>query len=164
MTETPTLTLPAIDPETVEAKRGANYSDEFAGPVKDREKRALGDALGLGQFGVNLVTMEPGALSSLRHWHSGEEEFVWVVSGELVLVQDGGETVLRAGDAAAFKAGGPDGHHLRNRSGAVASFLVIGTRAASDTCTYPDVDLINRTEGARNWFTLRDGTFVKEAS
>ncbi len=108
--------------------------------------------------------MPPGAISSLRHWHTGEDEFVWMVSGELVLVQDGGETVLRAGDAAAFKAGDPDGHHLRNRTEAVASFLVIGTRATSDTCTYPDVDLINRTDGARNWFTLRDGTFVKDAS
>jgi len=87
-----------------------------------------------------------------------------VVSGELVLVQDGGETVLHAGDAAAFRAGDPDGHHLLNRSGEEASFLAIGTREGSDTCTYSDADLINRTEGKRNWFTLRDGSFVKDAS
>jgi uncharacterized cupin superfamily protein len=126
-----------------------------------RAFQALGDAAGLTQFGVNMVTMPPGAISSLRHWHSGEDEFVWVTSGELVLVQDGGETVLRAGDAAGFKADDPDGHHLQNRSAAPASFLAIGTRAQDDTCTYSDVDLINRTEGPRNWFTLRDGTFVK---
>jgi len=156
--------MPKIDINAVATFTGSTYPEPYASQMGGRSFQALGDTAGLTQFGVNLVTMEPGALSSLRHWHSGEDEFVWVVSGELVLVQDGGETVLRAGDAAAFKAGDPDGHHLRNRSGAVASFLVIGTRAASDTCTYPDVDLINRTEGARNWFTLRDGTFVKEAS
>ncbi len=156
--------MPKIDLDAVESEIGSTYPEPYASQMGGRGFQALGDAAGLTQFGVNLVTMPPGAISSLRHWHTGEDEFVWMVSGELVLVQDGGETVLRAGDAAAFKAGDPDGHHLRNRSGAVASFLVIGTRAASDTCTYPDVDLINRTEGARNWFTLRDGTFVKEAS
>ncbi|MEE8453238.1 MAG: cupin domain-containing protein [Limibaculum sp.] len=156
--------MPKIDLDSVEARTGSTYPEPYASQMGGRSFQALGDTAGLTQFGVNLVTMPPGALSSLRHWHSGEDEFVWVVSGELVLVQDGGETVLRAGDAAGFKAGDPDGHHLRNRSGAVASFLVIGTRGASDTCTYPDADLINRTEGARNWFTLRDGTFVKEAS
>ena len=88
MTETPTLTLPAIDPETVEARTGTNYPAEFAGPVKDREKRALGDALGLGQFGVNLVRLKPGVMSSQRHGHSHEDEFVIVLVGELALVTD----------------------------------------------------------------------------
>ena len=156
--------MPKIDLDTVESKTGSTYPEPYASQMGNRSFQALGDAAGLTQFGVNLVTMPPGAISSLRHWHTGEDEFVWVVSGELALVQDGGETVLRAGDAAAFKAGDPDGHHLRNRTSATASFLVIGTRATSDTCTYPDVDLINRTDGARNWFTLRDGTFVKDAS
>ena len=156
--------MPKIDLDAVESEIGSTYPEPYASQMGGRAFQALGDAAGLTQFGVSLVTMPPGALSSLRHWHTGEDEFVWVVSGELVLVQDGGETVLRAGDAAAFKAGDPDGHHLRNRTEAVASFLVIGTRATSDTCTYPDVDLINRTDGARNWFTLRDGTFVKDAS
>ena len=156
--------MPKIDIDEVEAHTGSTYPEPYAAQMGGRAFQALGDAAGLTQFGVNLVTMQPGATSSLRHWHSGEDEFVWMVSGELVLVQDGGETVLRAGDAAGFKAGDPDGHHLRNHSGAVASFLAIGTREGSDTCTYSDVDLINRTEGKRNWFTLRDGTFVKEAS
>jgi len=156
--------MPKIDIDEVEARTGSTYPEPYAAQMGGRAFQALGDAAGLTQFGVNLVTMPPGAISSLRHWHTGEDEFVWVVSGELALVQDGGETVLRAGDAAAFKAGDPDGHHLQNRTSATASFLVIGTRATSDTCTYPDVDLINRTDGARNWFTLRDGTFVKDAS
>ncbi len=156
--------MPQIDIDQVESFAGSTYPEPYASQIGGRSFQALGDAAGLTQFGVNLVTMAPGATSSLRHWHSGEDEFVWVVSGELVLVQDGGETVLHAGDAAAFKAGNPDGHHLQNRSDAQASFLAIGTREGSDTCTYSDVDLINHTEGKRNWFTLRDGTFVKEAS
>ncbi len=156
--------MPQIDIGQVESFTGSTYPEPYASQMGGRSFQALGDAAGLTQFGVNLVTMEPGATSSLRHWHSGEDEFVWVVSGELVLVQDGGETVLSAGDAAAFKASDPDGHHLQNRSGAVASFLAIGTRDGSDTCTYSDADLINRTEGERNWFTLRDGTLVKDAS
>ncbi|MHA1537023.1 MAG: cupin domain-containing protein [Alphaproteobacteria bacterium] len=156
--------MPKIDLDAIESVTGSSYPEPYASRMGGRAFQALGDAAGLTQFGVDLVTMPPGAISSLRHWHSGEDEFVWVVSGELALVQDGGETVLRAGDAAGFKAGDPDGHHLQNRSGAVASFLVAGTRTASDTCTYSDIDLINRTEGKRNWFTLRDGTFVKDAS
>jgi len=156
--------MPKIDLDSIESWTGSTYPEPYASQMGGRAFQALGDAAGLTQFGVNLVTMPPGATSSLRHWHSGEDEFVWVVSGELVLVQDGGETALRAGDAAAFKAGDPDGHHLKNRTSAPASFLAIGTREGSDTCSYSDVDLINRTEGNRNWFTLRDGTFVKEAS
>jgi len=153
--------MPQIDLDSVESEIGSTYPEPYASQMGGRSFQALGDSAGLTQFGVNLVTMPPGATSSLRHWHSGEDEFVWIVSGELVLVQDGGETVLHAGDAAGFKAGDPDGHHLQNRSDSIASFLAIGTREGSDTCTYSDADLINRTEGKRNWFTLRDGTFVK---
>ena len=156
--------MPKIDLDTVEARTGSTYPEPYASQMGGRAFQALGDAAGLTQFGVNLVTMPPGAISSLRHWHSGEDELVWVTSGELVLVQDGGETVLSAGDAAGFKAGDTDGHHLQNRSTAKASFLVIGTRGVDDTCSYSDVDLINHSEGARNWFTLRDGSFVKDAS
>ncbi len=156
--------MPKIDINAVETFTGSTYPEPYASRMGGRSFQALGDAAGLTQFGVNLVTMPPGAISSQRHWHTGEDEFVWVTSGELVLVQDGGETVLRAGYAAGFKAGDPDGHHLPNRSGEVASFLAIGTREGSDICTYSDADLIYRTEGKRNWFTLRDGTFVKEAS
>jgi uncharacterized cupin superfamily protein len=156
--------MPKINLDSVEAHIGSTYPEPYASQMGGRAFQALGDAAGLTQFGVNLVTMPPGAISSLRHWHTGEDEFVWVTSGELVMVQDGGETVLRAGDCAGFKAGDPDGHHLQNRSSAMASFLAIGTRAKTDTCSYSDVDLIFHTEGDRSWFTLRDGSFVKDAT
>jgi uncharacterized cupin superfamily protein len=155
--------MPKIDLDTVEAHIGSTYPEPYASQMGDRAFQALGDAAGLTQFGVNMVTMPPGAISSLRHWHSNEDEFVWVTTGELVLVQNGGETVMQAGNAAGFKAGDRDGHHLQNRSNTEASFLAIGTRAQDDTCTYSDVDLINHTSGPRNWFTLRDGSFVKDA-
>jgi uncharacterized cupin superfamily protein len=153
--------MPKIDMDSIEPVTGSGYPEPYASQMGARSYRRLGDTAGLNQFGVHLFTMQPGSTSSLRHWHTGEDEFVWVLSGELVLVEDEGETVLRAGDCAGFRAGVPNGHHLQNRSGAVAEFLVVGTRSTLDTCTYPDVDLINHTEGERNWFTLRDGTFVK---
>jgi uncharacterized cupin superfamily protein len=155
--------MPKIDIHAIESSNKSSYPEPYATQMAGRAYQHLGEAAGLTQFGVNLVTLQPGAVSSLRHWHSGEDEFIWIVSGELVLVQNGGETVLRAAEAAGFKAGDPDGHHLINRSGAIASFLVIGTRVELDTCSYPDVDLINHTEGERSWFTRRDGTFVKPA-
>jgi len=153
--------VPKIDSESVEPFSGSYYPEPHASRMGQRSFRALGDAAGLTQFGVVLVTMAPGATSSLRHWHEREDEFVWVVSGELTLVQDGGETVLRAGDAAGFRAGDPDGHHLQNRSAAPASFLAIGTRAPDDICRYNDVDLVYHTAGDR--FTRRDGTPVAHA-
>ncbi len=94
--------MPKIDIDEVEAHTGSTYPEPYAAQMGGRASQRLADAAGLTQFGVNLVTMPPGAISSLRHWHTGEDEFVWVVSGELALVQDGGETVLRAGDAARF--------------------------------------------------------------
>ncbi|HSF95535.1 MAG TPA: cupin domain-containing protein [Thermohalobaculum sp.] len=153
--------MPKINIESIAPFTGSFYPEPHASQMGERAFRPLGDAAGLTQFGVDLVTLQPGATSSLRHWHTAEDEFVWVVSGELVLVQDGGETVLKAGDAAGFKAGDTDGHQLQNRSGAPAQVLVVGTRAESDTCTYSDVDLIARREGARSWFTRRDGSVVK---
>ena len=162
MTETETLTLPAIDPETVEARTGTNYPDEFAGPVKDREKRALGDALGLGQFGVNLVRLKPGVMSSQRHWHSHEDEFVIVLEGELALVTDGGEQVLGPGMAAGFPAGSGDGHHLINRSGRDAVYLEVGARdEANDDVDYSDIDLIRRKKDGARVFFHKDGTPYK---
>jgi uncharacterized cupin superfamily protein len=104
-------------------------------------RRRLGDATGLSQFGVNLTTLRPGAASALRHWHAAEDEFIYVVAGELVLCENGGETVLRPGDAAGFKAGSPDGHCLINRAGADAIYLEVGTRSARERVEYPDVDL-----------------------
>ena len=107
---------PALDPQSVERHSGSGYPAAFREPVAARSWRRLGDALGLTQFGVNLVTLPPGTWSSQRHWHSREDEFVYVLEGELVLVTDGGEQVMRAGMAAGFPAGEPDGHHFVNRT------------------------------------------------
>ena len=153
--------MPRIDIAAIEPVTGSGYPAPYAAQMGERSFRSLGDAVGLTQFGVNLFTMEPGATSSLRHWHEAEDEFVWVVSGELVLTDESGETLLRAGDCAGFRAGEPNGHHLQNRSGAQAQFLVVGTRAPRERCVYPDVDLIYHAEGGRDWFTLRDGTAIK---
>ncbi len=142
-------------------RTGSVYPSPYREMMAGRSSLRLGDAGGLTQFGVNLVTMAPGAMSSLRHWHLNEDEFVWVTEGECVLVQDAGETVMRAGDCAAFKAGDPDGHHFLNRSDRVARFLVVGTRAAREVATYSDVDLkveITPGEGGRADFTYKDGT------
>ena len=120
----------------------------------------LSDAAGLTQFGVNIVRLDPGAWSSQRHWHTHEDEFVYVLEGELVLVTDSGETVLRAGECAGFKAREQDGHHLQNRSDAVAVMLTAGGRDARDLCDYPDLDMImppSRYDAPPRW-TRRDGT------
>ena len=109
--------------------------------MKRRRWLRLGDAAGLTQFGVNLVTLEPGVWSSQRHWHEQEDEFVFMVEGELVLVTDSGEEMLRPGDCAGFKAGAHDGHHLINKSNAPARFLVVGSRDAADWGEYPDIDM-----------------------
>jgi uncharacterized cupin superfamily protein len=119
-------------------------------------RQRLGDAGGLTQFGVNLLRLPPGAWSSQRHWHSGEDEFVYVISGEVTLITDRGAEVLRAGDCAAFPRNAADGHHLVNRSDATAMCLEVGTRAQEDVVRYPDIDLLfDSNVGA---YTRRDGT------
>jgi uncharacterized cupin superfamily protein len=123
----------------------------------------LGEAGGLTQFGVNLVMLEPGALSSLRHWHMAEDEFVMVTEGECTLVQDAGPVVMRAGDCAAFPAGVADGHHFRNHTDRVAKFLVIGTKAPREVATYSDVDLKVEMTAGKAIFTHKDGTPYKAA-
>jgi uncharacterized cupin superfamily protein len=150
--------MPVIDPAKVPVKTGSIYPSPYAELMVGRSSLRLGDAGGLTQFGVNLVTLEPGAMSSLRHWHLHEDEFVMVTEGECTLVQDAGETVMRPGDCAAFPAGNPDGHHFINRSATVARFLVVGTRAPREVGTYSDVDLRVEIEGGRARFTYKDGT------
>lgn len=131
-----------IDPAGLPAREGSIYPEPFAAACRGKRRIALGGPGGLTQYGVNLVTLAPGAWSSQRHWHSHEDEFVWVVSGELVLVSDAGEAALGPGAAAAFPAGAEDGHHLVNRSGSDAVYLEIGSRrGAEDSCHYPDIDL-----------------------
>ena len=150
-------TPPALDPETVHARVGSSYPEPFRSLVGGRRKRALGDALGLTNYGVNLVELPPGALSSMRHWHSKQDEFIYVLEGELTLITDAGEQVLRAGMVAGFPAGANDGHHLINRSGAPARYLEIGDRTLDDATVYPDVDL-DLPVDIENGFLHKDGT------
>lgn len=121
---------------------GSTYPPPHNQPCLGRERHALGDAAGLTQFGVNLQKLDPGSWSSQRHWHTEEDEFVWVVKGEVILVTNDGEETLRAGDCAGFKAGDPNGHHLQNRSDEPAYLLEIGSRREEhDRVDYPDIDL-----------------------
>ena len=155
--------MPKIDFAQAPRFKGATYPPPYDQPCKEREGVRLGVAAGLTQFGVNIMTLKPGVWASQRHWHANEDEFVYVISGELVLVEDDGETTLRAGDCAAWKAGVRNGHHLVNRSSADASFLVVGSRNDDDWGEYPDIDLRfnpDRYSGKRKGpgFARRDGT------
>ncbi len=134
--------MPKIDVESAPTRHGTAYPPPYDEPCRARRRWKLGDAAGLTQFGVNLCRLEPGTWSSQRHWHSAEDEFVWVVEGEVVLIDDAGETVLRAGDGAGFRAGDPNGHHIVNRSDRPAVLLEVGSRReAEDAVDYPDIDL-----------------------
>lgn len=147
--------MPKIDLSSVPERRGSSYPAPYAQAAAGRIKQALGDAGGLSDFGVNLSRLPPGGWSSQRHWHSREDEFVYVLSGELVLVTDAGEQPLRAGECAAFAKNVADGHHLVNRGSETAVYLEIGTRSADDACHYPDIDLYVEGDGD---FTHKDGT------
>lgn len=138
------MKLPALDPSTLTPRTSSGYPEPFRSRVLPREKRALGEALGLTAFGVNLTTLAPGKESSMRHHHTREEEFVYVLEGELVLRTDAGEQVLRAGMCAGFPPGTGDAHQLVNRSGAPARYLEVGSRDPADEAAYPDVDLTYR--------------------
>ncbi len=143
--------MPKIDIDSLISDSVTGYPEPFRRLVLGRSRKRLGNAAGLTQFGVNLTTLKPGAASAQRHWHAAEDEFVYMLSGEVVLCEDGGEVLLGAGDAAGFKAGVADGHCLINRSDRDAVYLEIGTRAARERAEYPDIDLrMERDEnGAR---------------
>jgi uncharacterized cupin superfamily protein len=143
-----------IELATVPAQAGSNYPRPFDAVCSGQSSQRLARAAGLTRFGVNLTVIEPGAWSSQRHWHSHEDEFVWVLDGELTLVTDSGDEILRAGDCAAFRQGDPDGHHLVNKSGRPATVLEIGNSAPRDRCTYPDIDMVADERG----YAHRDGT------
>lgn len=134
--------MPKIDIAKLATDTRTGYPPPFDRVVVGRERKRLGNAVGLDQFGVNLTTLQPGAASALRHWHEREDEFVYMLEGELVLIENEGETVLRPGDAAGFKAKVPNGHHLVNRSSRPALYLEIGTRSKHERAEYPDVDLL----------------------
>ncbi len=140
--------MPVIDdPTSLPARRSTKYPAPLDQGFDRRVKWPMTEALGLTQFGVNLVTLEPGGKSSHRHWHAREDEFITVLSGEITLVLNEGERVLKAGAVAGFPAGDANGHHLINKGPAPATYLEIGTRSLDDDITYPDVDLMARIRG-----------------
>lgn len=149
--------MPKIDIAGLPTDTRTGYPEPFNRIVEGRSRKRLGNAAGLDQFGVNLTTLKPGAASALRHWHEQEDELVFILQGELVLVEDEGETVLKAGDAAGFKANSRNGHHLVNKSNRDAVYLEVGTRSKHERVEYPDVDLmvVRDDRGAR--YTHRDG-------
>lgn len=147
-----------INPREIEPRTGTGYPDPYRENVVARSKRALGDAFGLSRYGVNLVELSPGTWSSQRHWHTHEDEFVFVVSGELTLITDAGEQVLSPGMVAGFPAGESNGHHLINKSDGTASYLEIGDRNPLDETFYPDIDLLFKVnDKGEHEFTNRDG-------
>ncbi len=133
--------MPKVDIASLSLDTSTNYPDPFRRAVVGRARKRLGNAVGLTQFGVNLTTLKPGAASSQRHWHAEEDELVFMLEGELVLCEDGGETVLRPGDCAAWKAGVPNGHCLVNRTDRDAVFIEVGTRGPRERVDYPDIDM-----------------------
>ncbi|MFB9947367.1 cupin domain-containing protein [Rhizobium puerariae] len=148
--------MPRIDIAAVPKHKGSGYPPPFDALCADRIRQRLGNAGGLTDFGINLMHLPPGNWSSQRHWHSHEDEFVYVLEGELTLVEDGGETVLRAGDCAAFPKNSGNGHHMINRSEAVAIYLEIGSRHPSDLTTCSDVDM--KSSNADGRFVHKDGS------
>jgi uncharacterized cupin superfamily protein len=152
-----------IDPNAVAAVVGTGYPKPHDAPCVRRERKVLGDLANLTQFGVNLLRLPPGVWSSQRHWHSAEDEFVFVVKGEVTLVTDDGDEILRAGDCAGFKANESNGHHLQNRSHHDAIVLEVGGRDPRDGAFYSDIDM--RIDPGSDRYTHRDGTpFVKETA
>jgi uncharacterized cupin superfamily protein len=147
-----------IDPNTLPEAVGTFYPSPYDKPCRARARKRLGDAAGLTQYGVNLLRLPPGVWSSQRHWHTGQDEFVYVLSGEVILVTDSGEEILKAGDCAGFKAGDKDGHHLQNRSDTDTLLLEIGTRVATDGGEYPDIDMAFQMGSGLPAYTHKDGT------
>ena len=147
--------MPKLDLDAIEQINRTGYPPPYAAPMAKRYYRRLAPAAGLEDFGASHVVLAPGGISSQRHWHEGEDELVVMIEGEAVLIEDEGETVMRAGDIAAFPKGVPNGHHLVNRSARPCVFVAIGKAAASD-CHYPDIDL--HLDGASGAFVRKDGT------
>ena len=153
------LVPPALDPSTLVPRTDSGYPEPFRSRVLPREKRALGDAFGLTKIGINLTTLPPGKESAMRHFHTLEDELIFIVEGEVVLVTDEGEQVLRAGMCAGFAAGVRNGHQLVNRGDRPVRYLEISNRDRNDTAEYPDVDLAyaKRADG-KGMFSRKDGT------
>jgi uncharacterized cupin superfamily protein len=154
--------MPRIDITKVPLQPIASYPKEFAPVIAGRAKQRIGDAIGLTQFGVNITRIAAGTASALRHWHEQEDEFIYMLAGELVLVENDGETVLKPGDAAGFKAGSGIAHCLVNRTARDAVYLEVGTRAKSERVHYPDVDFVmERDDKGRRW-SRKSGEPIRE--
>jgi len=149
--------MPKIDIAKLAVDSRTFYPAPFDRVVQGRQRQRLGNAAGLDQFGVNLTTLGPGAASALRHWHEREDELVYILEGEVVLIEDGGETLLKPGDAAGFKAGSGNGHHLVNRTQRDVVYLEIGTRCKNERVEYPDVDLVMVRDDNRARYTHKNG-------
>jgi uncharacterized cupin superfamily protein len=149
--------MPKIDIASLPVDTRTGYPPPFDRAVVGRERKRLGNAAGLDQFGVNLTTLKPGAASALRHWHEKEDELIFVLEGEVVLIEDGGEIVLKPGDAAGFKASNPNGHHLVNKSSRNAIFLEVGTRSKHERAHYPDVDMMVVRDDKGMRYTHKNG-------
>jgi uncharacterized cupin superfamily protein len=147
--------MPKINIDAVPKRQGSDYPAPFDAPCTKRVRQRLGNAGGLTDFGVNLMRLPPGNWSSQRHWHSAEDEFVYVIEGELALIEDGGETILRAGDCAAFPRGSGNGHHFINRSDATALYLEVGTCSPTDITICSDIDMMSSNADGR--FAHKDG-------
>jgi uncharacterized cupin superfamily protein len=149
--------MPKIDIAKLPVDSRSTYPEPFTRAVDGRSRKRLGNAAGLDQFGVNLTTLKPGAASALRHWHEKEDELVYVLEGELTLIEDTGETVLRAGEAAGFKANVSNGHHLVNKSNRDAVYLEIGSRFKNERAEYPDIDLVMVRNETGGHYMHKDG-------
>lgn len=150
--------MPIIRRNDVPVKIGYAYPAPNDGDLGRYEAWPLGEAGGLTQFGALIETLYPNAFSSLRHWHEKEDEFLYLLEGEVVLIDDDGEHIMQPGDAACFKAGDPNGHHLQNRTDQNATYLIVGTRASEDRCHYADVDMLLTKTKESKAFTRRDGS------
>jgi len=146
------------DPMAVKPYVGSNYPPEFAVVCARREKRRLGDVFGLTNFGVNLVRLPPGQASANRHWHSAQDEFVYILEGAATLVTDAGETPMGPGTMMGFPANAPDGHQLVNKSDSDVLYLEVGDRSGGDNVDYPDIDLLMRFIGGERRYVHKDGT------
>lgn len=155
--------MPVIDKSKSPAKTGSIYPGKLADKMVGRSSKRLGDAGGLTQFGANLVMLEPGAKSSLRHYHMEQDEFVMVTQGICTLVDDNGEHEMQVGDCAAFPAGDENGHHFINKTQAPAAFLVVGTRTETETAFYSDINMMVKMGPDGAAFTRKDGSALTTA-
>jgi len=155
------LKAPAIDPKDLPEQSSTGYPEPYKSRVAGRHRRRLGDAAGLENFGVNLTRLDPGAESSMRHWHAKQDEFIYVLEGEVTLLTNAGRQRLSPGMAAGFPAGKPDGHQLLNETDKPVLYLEIGDRTPEDGANYSDVDMAARMIEGKWVFTHKDGSPFK---